>query len=71
MYILQYQFDIIYMKDKLNKIAYYLSQYFENDTVGDVYDPGKYVQAEKHIGEDLPIQCFSKIKEHIIEICAM
>ncbi|KAF8227593.1 hypothetical protein L208DRAFT_1145175, partial [Tricholoma matsutake] len=58
-YLSQFDFDIMYIKGELNKVADCLSWYYESDTVGDVHQPYKYIQADTRIdptGEDLPKQ---------------
>ncbi|KAG6892354.1 hypothetical protein C0995_004159, partial [Termitomyces sp. Mi166 len=73
-YMSRYQFDITYVKGKLNKVADCLSRYFESDTQDDVHDIHDFVQVDKHIdleGEDLPLHRFQEIVEHQVEIQAM
>ncbi|KAG6858035.1 hypothetical protein C0995_003163, partial [Termitomyces sp. Mi166 len=73
-YMLQYQFDITYVKGELNKVADCLSRYFESDTQDDMHDIHDFVQADKRIdpeGKDLPLHRFHEIVEHQVEIRAM
>ncbi|KAG6881579.1 hypothetical protein C0995_001416, partial [Termitomyces sp. Mi166 len=70
----RYDFDITYVKGKLNKVADCLSRYFESDTPDDVHNVYDYVQADKRIdpeGKDLPLHRFHKIMEKRVEIQAM
>jgi hypothetical protein len=70
----QFDFDITYIKGKLNKVADCLSRYYENDTESDAYKPYEYVRADTRIdptGEDLPIPRFQEITEKTIEIWAL
>ncbi|KAG6884015.1 hypothetical protein C0992_007230, partial [Termitomyces sp. T32_za158] len=70
----QYQFDIIYVKGELNKVADCLLRYFESDTRDDVHNVHDFVQADKRIdpdGEDLPLHRFQEIAECHVEIRAM
>ena len=56
-YMSRFDFDITYVKGKLNKIADCLSCYYESDTSADVHEFHEYVQANRRIdleGEDLP-----------------
>jgi len=55
-YLLRFTFDITYIKGDLNKVANCLSQYYENDTITNVYQYDKYVHTDAWIdptGEDL------------------
>jgi hypothetical protein len=57
-YMSQFNFDIMYVKGELNKVADCLSRYYENDNESDIYEPHEYVCADVHInptGEDLPV----------------
>jgi uncharacterized OsmC-like protein len=70
----RFNFNIMYVKGELNKVANCLSQYYENDNESDVYEPHEYVRVDIHIdptGEDLPIPRYHKIAEKVIEICAL
>jgi len=70
----RFDFDITYVKGKLNKVADCLSQYFESDTSDDVYDIHEYVRADAHIdpsGEDLPLLRHQEVTERVLEICAL
>jgi len=73
-YMSRFDFDITYIKGEYNKAADCLSRYYESDTSADVHEPHEYVQADAHIdpeGEDLPIERFREVKEHVVEIRAM
>ncbi|KAG6865661.1 hypothetical protein C0993_007886, partial [Termitomyces sp. T159_Od127] len=73
-YMLQYQYDITYVKGELNKVVDCLLKYFESDMHKDVHNVHDFVQADKRIdpdGEDLPLHRFQEIVEHHIEIQAM
>ena len=64
--------DGLYVKGKLNKVAYCLSWYYENDTSADVHEPHKYIHADARMdpeGDDLPEVKFCELVEHIIELC--
>jgi hypothetical protein len=66
-----FDFDITYIKSELNKVADCLSQYYENDTESNAYEPYEYMRADTYIdpmGEDLPIPQFQEITEKTIEI---
>jgi hypothetical protein len=72
--MLQFDFDITYIKGELNKVADCLSRYYENDTKSDAYELYKYVHADTCIdpmGEDLPIPRFQEITKKTIEIWAL
>jgi len=45
-YLSRFDFDIRYIKGKLNKVADCLSRYYESDTWYDVYDVSEYVDAD-------------------------
>ena len=71
---MRFTFDITYIKGDLNKVADCLSQYYENDTIEDVYQYDEYVRADARIdptGEDLSAQRFKEMSEHVIKIRAM
>ena len=69
-YLSWFNFDITYIKGKPTKVANCLLQYYKSDTMADVHQPYKYMQADTHIDpsrEDLPIQCYWKIMSKVIE----
>jgi hypothetical protein len=73
-YMSRFNFDIMYVKGELNKVADCLSRYYENDTPDDVYEPHEYVRADARIdpeGEDLPELRFREFTEQIIELHAI
>jgi hypothetical protein len=70
-YMSRFNFDIMYVKGELNKVADCLSQYYENDNESDIYEPHEYVRADVCIdptGEDLPVPRYHKIAEKVIKI---
>jgi len=52
-YLSRFNFDIRYIKGKLNKIADCLSRYYESDTWYDVYDISEYVNADVRLDPTL------------------
>jgi len=73
-YMSKFEFDITYIKGELNKVADYLSRYFENDTSNDVHELHEYVQADRRInpdGKDLPRERYQEVVEKTIEICVV
>ena len=73
-YLSHFNFDITYIKGKLNKVADRLSHYYESNTRADVHEPHEYVQADACIDpqeEDLPNLCLQEITSKVIELCAI
>jgi hypothetical protein len=70
-YMSRFNFDIMYVKGELNKVADCLSWYYENDNESNVYEPHEYVHTDVRINpteEDLPVPRYHKIAEKVIEI---
>jgi hypothetical protein len=73
-YMSRFNFDIMYVKGELNKVADCLSRYYESDTSADVYDPHEYVRADARIdpeGDDLPGPRLCELMEQVIELCTI
>jgi hypothetical protein len=73
-YMSRFNFDIMYVRGELNKVANCLFHYYENDTSTDVHDPHEYVCADAHInpeGNDLPGPRLHELTEQVIELCAI
>ena len=73
-YLSRFTFDIMYIKGDLNKVANCLSQYYKSNTIQDIHQYDKYVQADVRIdpaGEDFPAQQYKEMTEQVIEIRAM
>lgn len=69
-----YQFDITYVKGKLNKVVDCLFRYFESNSSSKYHKSHDYVNADVCInlqGNDLLYHWYKKVKEHIVELCAM
>jgi hypothetical protein len=73
-YMSRFNFDIMYVKGELNKVADCLSRYYESDTSADVYDPHEYVRADARIdpeGDDLLGPRLHELTEQVIELRAI
>lgn len=73
-YMSHYQFDITYVKGKLNKVADCLSRYFKSDSLGKYHESHEYVSTDMHINpqdDDLPYYWYKEVKEHVVELQAM
>ena len=54
-----FDFDIIYIKEELNKVVDCLFRYYESNAMDEIHDINKYVQADIRIDpeeEDLPLE---------------
>ena len=73
-YLSRFDFDITYIKGKLNKVTNCLSQYYESDTMADIHQPYEYVQADACIdptGDDLPAQWYQEVMSKVITLWAI
>jgi hypothetical protein len=73
-YMSRFNFNIMYVKGELNKVADCLSHYYKNDMSTDIYDPHKYVCTDACIdpeGNDLPGPRLRELMEQVIELCAI
>jgi len=70
-YLSRFDFDIRYIKGKLNKVANCLSRYYESDTWYDVYDISEYVDADVRLDptlDDMPWNRLREIKDRTVEM---
>jgi hypothetical protein len=73
-YLSQFDFDIQYIKGKLNKVADCLSQYYESDMWYDVYDVLEYVNTDIWLDptlDDVPWNWLQEIEDRTIEMHAI
>jgi hypothetical protein len=73
-YLSRFNFDIQYIKGKLNKVADCLSRYYESDTWYDVYDISEYVDADVWLDptlDDVPWNRLREIEDRTIEMHAI
>jgi hypothetical protein len=73
-YLTRFDFDIHYIKGKLNKVADCLSRYYESDTWYDVYNVSEYVDADVRLNptlDDVPWNRLQEIKDRTIEMHAI
>ena len=52
-YLLQFNFDIRYVKGITNKVVDAISRHYELDTSNDKYSPHEYINADIHIDKEL------------------
>ncbi|KAF8228914.1 hypothetical protein L208DRAFT_1161297, partial [Tricholoma matsutake] len=72
-YISCFNFDIRYVKGKLNKVADTLSRYYQFDSWDDAPLVQHYVFADMHLNpnhEDLPWDQHLELKNRVIETCS-
>jgi hypothetical protein len=70
-YLSQFDFNIRYIKGKLNKVADCLSQYYESDMWYDVYDVLEYVDTDVWLDptlDDVPWNRLREIEDRTIEM---
>jgi hypothetical protein len=73
-YLSQFDFDIQYIKSKLNKVADCLSRYYESDMWYDVYDVSEYVDANIQLNptlDNMPWNRLQEIEDRTIEMHAI
>jgi hypothetical protein len=73
-YMSRFDFDIMYVKGELNKVADCFSRYYENDTSANMYDPHKYVCTNARIdpeGDDLQGPRLHELTEQVIKLRAI
>jgi len=73
-YLSRFDFDIRYIKGKLNKVADCLSRYYESDTWYDVYDVSEYVDTDVQLDptlDDMPWNRLREIEDHTVEMHAI
>jgi hypothetical protein len=73
-YLSRFDFDIRYIKGKLNKVADCLSRYYESDTWYDVYDVSEYVDADVWLDptlDDVPWNRLREIEDRTVEMHAI
>ena len=73
-YLSRFDFDIRYIKGKLNKAADCLLQYYESNTWYDVYDISEYVDADIRLDptlDDVPWNRLREIEDHTVEMHAI
>jgi hypothetical protein len=73
-YMSRFNFDIMYIKGELNKVADCLSRYYENDMSTDAYDPYEYVCTDACIdpeGDDLLGPRLYELTEQVIKLHAI
>jgi len=69
-----FDFDIQYIKGKLNKVADCLSRYYESNTWYDVYDVSEYVDANVRLDptlDDVPWNRLWEIEDRTVEMHAI
>jgi hypothetical protein len=69
-YLSQFNLNIRYVKEVLNKAADVRSRYYESDTWADTHDVSEYVNADAHINdiEELPWDRYRKIQSAAVEM---
>src|SRR5580704_8055331 len=73
-YLSRFDFDIRYIKGRLNKVADCLSRYYESDTWYDVYDVSEYVDADVRLDptlDNVPWNRLREIKDRTVEMHAI
>ena len=73
-YLSRFDFDIQYIRGKLNKVADCLSHYYESNTWYNVYDISEYVDADVWLDptlDDVPWNQLREIKDRTVEMHAI
>jgi hypothetical protein len=73
-YLSRFDFDIQYIRGKLNKVADCLSHYYESNTWYNVYDVSEYVDADVWLDptlDDVPWNRLQEIEDHMVEMHAI
>jgi hypothetical protein len=73
-YLSRFDFDIRYIKGKLNKVADCLSRYYESDMWYDVYNISEYVDADVWLDptlDDVPWNRLREIEDRTVEMHAI